>query len=143
MSPAKKTAEENYQAAFERLRDGKPRVLPKGTPVSQNNVAKEAGNDPSALKSARFPTVIANIKAWLEIHKSHEELKQKRTRQQREARLDLKAQVSVLKRQRDRLQSQRVRGHEYILELMEQMEALQTVADDRLQRPSPLRGRKR
>ncbi|CAK0502572.1 Uncharacterised protein [Burkholderia pseudomallei] len=143
MSRAKKTAEENYQAAFERLRDGKPRVLPKGTPVSQNNVAKEAGNDPSALKSARFPTVIANIQAWLEIHKSQEELKQKRTKQQREARLDLKAQVSVLKRQRDRLQSQRVRGHEYILELMEQIEALQTVADDRQPSPSPLRGKKR
>jgi len=45
-----------YRAAFERLKNNKPERLPKGTPVSQNNVAKEAGSDPSALKKRAFPS---------------------------------------------------------------------------------------
>ncbi|WP_318351643.1 hypothetical protein [Klebsiella pneumoniae] len=62
--PAKRmSAGEQYRAAFERLKSNKPERLPKGTPVSQNNVAKEAGSDPSALKKARFPLLIAEIKS--------------------------------------------------------------------------------
>lgn len=43
-------AETAFRAAFLRLKLGKPQVMPKGTPVTQNNVAREAGRDPSALK---------------------------------------------------------------------------------------------
>ena len=67
--PAKRmSAGEQYRAAFERLKSNKPERLPKGTPVSQNNVAKEAGSDPSALKKARFPLLIAEIQKYVEGH---------------------------------------------------------------------------
>lgn len=41
-------------------------LIPKGTPVTQNNVGKEAGSDPSALTKSRFPSLIAEIKTYVE-----------------------------------------------------------------------------
>ena len=55
-------AEQLYRDAFLRLKQGKPLRLKKGAPVTQNNVAKEAGRDPSALKKSRFPELIREIK---------------------------------------------------------------------------------
>ena len=57
-------AEDVYRAAFIRLTIGEPKVLAKGSVVSQNNVAREAGKDPSSLKKHRFPALIAEIKHW-------------------------------------------------------------------------------
>lgn len=57
--PARRSAADQYRDAFERLKLNRPQLLPKGTPVTQNNVAKEAGSDPSALKKSRFPSLIA------------------------------------------------------------------------------------
>ena len=37
-------AEIKFREAFERLKVGKPNILPKGTLLSQNNVAKERVN---------------------------------------------------------------------------------------------------
>src|SRR5579875_1579760 len=59
------TAEQNFREAFERLKSNKPKLCPVGTLVSQNNVAKEAGVDPSALKKNRLPTLIAEIQAYV------------------------------------------------------------------------------
>ncbi len=67
--PAKRmSAGEQYRAAFERLKNNNPERLPKGSSVSQNNVAKEAGSDPSALKKTRFPLLIAEIQKYVEGH---------------------------------------------------------------------------
>lgn len=54
-------AEKNFRMAFERLKSGKTTRLPEGAQISQNNVAREAGYDPSALKKARFPTLVYEI----------------------------------------------------------------------------------
>lgn len=59
----KANAEERFREAFHRLRDGRPTLLKPGSKVSQNNVAREAGCDPSALKKSRFPTLVAEIQA--------------------------------------------------------------------------------
>ncbi|WP_321529028.1 hypothetical protein [Sedimenticola selenatireducens] len=48
----------NLLNAFRRLCDGRPLVVPKGSQVSQNNVAKEAGLHPTALKKDRYPELI-------------------------------------------------------------------------------------
>ena len=48
-------AELDFSAAFERLKYGNTLILPPGSPVSQNNVAREAGRDPSALRKSRYP----------------------------------------------------------------------------------------
>lgn len=60
-----RTAEANFREAFERLKAGVTKVLPAGTLVSQNNVAKEAGCDPSALRKGRFPGLVEEIQTYL------------------------------------------------------------------------------
>ena len=62
-------AELKFRDAFERLKQDKPDILAKGTPLSQNNVAKEAGVDPSALRRTRFPELVSEIQDWIEAHK--------------------------------------------------------------------------
>lgn len=64
----RRSAADQYRDAFERLKRDRPELLPKGTPVTQNNVAKEAGSDPSALKKSRFPILIEEIKNYVEQH---------------------------------------------------------------------------
>nr|WP_302685079.1 hypothetical protein [Pseudomonas syringae]UVN17909.1 hypothetical protein pPsy0479a_00077 [Pseudomonas syringae] len=59
------SAEGSFRSAFERLKTDNPSILAKGTPVSQNNVAREAGLDPSALKKARFPELVSEIQQWI------------------------------------------------------------------------------
>lgn len=67
------TAGKAFREAFERLRDGVPAVLPKGTAVTQNNVAREDGKDPSALRKSRFPTLVAEIQAYVERQRTSQE----------------------------------------------------------------------
>lgn len=62
-------AENSFRAAFERLKSNVPNLLPKGTIITQNNIAREAGVDPSAFKKSRFPRLIDEIKNWLDSNK--------------------------------------------------------------------------
>jgi len=57
-------AERRFREAFERLKAGEPLRLDKDTEVTQNNVAKEAGTDPSALRRSRYPALVADIQAY-------------------------------------------------------------------------------
>ena len=59
-------AEKCFWDAFERLKTGRSIILPRGTPVSQNNVAREADRDPSALRKSRYPRLIRAIQKWVE-----------------------------------------------------------------------------
>lgn len=131
-------AEDMYRAAFERLRDGRPTTVPLGTPVSQNNVAREAGNDPSAFKKSRFPTLIREIQAWMEINAQHKELKNKRSARRHE-RQDAKAKADRYKKERDAAQSRLVSAHRAVLTLLQEKAELQRRLDDHLPPPSPLR----
>lgn len=55
--------EDNFRRA-ERLKVGEPIILiSKNSLVSQNNVVREAGCDPSALKKSRHPVLI-EIQEW-------------------------------------------------------------------------------
>ena len=99
---SKNTAEERFREAFERLKLGKPTVLPKGIPVSQNNVAREADCDPSALRKKRFPSLIAEIQQYVESNKEEapESNRQKMLKRSRRNR-DTREIISDLKQQRD------------------------------------------
>jgi len=112
-------AELKFREAFERLKAGKPDILPKGTPLSQNNVAKEAGVDPSALRRVRFPELVADIQFWIEVHK--DEAPQKSPRQmmlaQRSRNRDLQEKVNALEEQRDKALGQLLDAQSRILEL--------------------------
>lgn len=120
-------AELKFRDAFERLKAGKPDILPKGTPLSQNNVAKEAGVDPSALRRARFPELVADIQTWIEDHK--DEAPQKSPRQmmlaQRSRNRDLQEKVKALEEQRDRALGQLLDAQSRILELTLENQRLQ------------------
>lgn len=99
---AASSAEQRFRDAFERLKLGVPQVLPKGTPVSQNNVAKEAGCDPSALRKARFPLLILSIQEWVESQKSTQQpTERQRLLKQRGKNRDMRETIADLKKQRD------------------------------------------
>lgn len=99
-STDRETAEDRFRVAYERLKQNGPERLSRGTPVSQNNVAKEAGCDPSALKKSRFPTLVAEIQQWVESHQEDRQpsarqqlqKKQKRNRSARETIADFRRQ---------------------------------------------------
>lgn len=124
-STNKGKAETAFREAFERLKRDKPKLLPKGTRVSQNNIAREAGLDPSALKKARFPTLIEEIQRWLQEH--GDQLKSAPSRTiyaQRNRNRTLKEQIEALKEQRDMALAQLVDADARILELTMENERL-------------------
>ncbi len=97
-----KSAEANFRAAFERLKVGAPKVLPSGTPVSQNNVAKEAGCDPSALRKSRFPSLVAEIQNYLAAHAGERpESERQKLLKQRQRSRSARETITDLKKQRD------------------------------------------
>ncbi len=96
------SAAQRFRSAFERLKLGVPQVLPKGTPVSQNNVAKEAGCDPSALRKARFPLLVLEIQEWIGAHKGEQVVSEhKKLLKQRRKNRDARDTIADFKRQRD------------------------------------------
>jgi hypothetical protein len=95
-------AEQRFRDAFERLKLGVPEVLPKGTLVSQNNVAKEAGCDPSALRKTRFPLLVMGIQEWVESRKSELQPSERQLLlKQRRKNRDTQEIIADLKKQRD------------------------------------------
>lgn len=132
------SAEQRFREAFSRLKDGKPERLPRGTPVSQNNVAKEAGTDPSALRKSRYPSLVREIQAWVEITEQEATLKRERRAEQRRTRNDLKEEVKDLKKQRDEAQSQLVGAHSKVLALLQENLRLKRRIDEMCAPPTPL-----
>ena len=77
-------------------------MLPLGTQVSQNNVAKEAGCDPSALRKSRFPDLVAEIQNHLASHESERPLSDRqRLLNQRQKSRKARELIDNLKAQRD------------------------------------------
>ena len=64
MQSKKASAEQEFRAAYERLKINKPIRLDRGSEVTQNNVAREAGCDPSALKKDRYPLLVSEIQTY-------------------------------------------------------------------------------
>lgn len=125
--PSKRmSAGDLYRAAFERLKTNKPERLPKDTPVSQNNVAREAGSDPSALKKSRFPLLVAEIQKYVETHMEDRPpsacqvslLTRKKNRSLRE-------RMEVIAQQRDHLASLLSEADATILELHDRIAELE------------------
>lgn len=125
------TAEQRFRDAFERLKLGVPQLLPKGTPVSQNNVAKEAGCDPSALRKSRFPLLVISIKDWVEAHKSEQPRSQRqRLLRQRRKNRDTRETIADLKKQRDTTAGLLADADRMIVNLSEKVADLQAKLDE-------------
>ncbi|AHE28859.1 MULTISPECIES: hypothetical protein [Burkholderia] len=138
MSSATETAEQRFRLAFERLKAGRPQVMPPGTPVSQNNVAKEAGTDPTALRKARYPALIREIQAWVEINSEEKAVQRERRDRRARARDDLAAKVKRLEDQRDHAQAKLLSAERMVLELLKVNARLQARLDDLIPPPTPL-----
>lgn len=96
-------AETLFKEAFERLKSNTPINIPKGSKISQNNVAKEAGKHPTALKKDRFPMLVLEIQDYLKQQEIDRETisKKKQLRRQR----SLEERLADCKKQRDKLAS--------------------------------------
>lgn len=111
-------AEKAFREAFDRLKHSKPDRLPKGTLVSQNNVAKEAGCDSSALRKSRYPSLIAEIQRWIEDHIPDAPTSPRQTLLAQRARnRSLREKLDALKVQRDHAYSLLVEADARILDL--------------------------
>ena len=120
-------AEAAFQAAFVRLKIGKPQVLAKGSPVTQNNVAREAGRDPSALKKDRYPALIREIQTWIEKGVSAPNTTptpQQAVKSARRRSNKLAERIEELKRDRDIAQSLLMSAQKELLELWHEVRAL-------------------
>lgn len=124
------SAEQRFRDAFERLKLGVPEVLPKGTLVSQNNVAKEARCDPSALRKTRFPLLILAIQEWVESHKSEQQPSERqRVLKQRRKNRDTRETIADLKNQRDEVAGLLADADLRIVELTEKLADVQARLD--------------
>lgn len=120
------SAEMAYRAAFERLKRGKPERLPKGTPVSQNNVAKEAGSDPSALKKSRFPSLIAEIQRYVADYAGDVPVSDRQKMlAQRKYKHDLRTRIEEITKQRDEMAGLLIEANSKIIELVERIKELE------------------
>lgn len=133
------TAEDRFRRAFERLKAGDPKLLERGTPVTQNNVAREAGCDPSALKKARFPALIREIQAYIEIHPNNDRSDGQNAKKAQAANRSLKERLKDSIRQRDHAQSILASANMRILELSEEVQSLQRQLDEVCPPPARLR----
>ncbi|WER46575.1 hypothetical protein CupriaWKF_03015 [Cupriavidus sp. WKF15] len=121
-------AESAFRDAFKRLQTDQPQRLPKGTVVSQNNIAREAGYDPSALRKSRFPTFIAEIQQWLAQSAIEKKPSARQTELIQGARnKELRDKIKTLQVQRDNALSLLVEADRIILELTAELETLRAV----------------
>ncbi|MBV7543683.1 hypothetical protein [Acidovorax sp. sic0104] len=126
-----KTAEANFREAFERLKAGVPNVLPASSLVSQNNVAKEAGCDPSALRKARFPGLVKEIQAYLATSGQERPISERQLRlKARQASRSKIETIANLKAQRDDAVSRLVESDELIVNLWNRVRDLEARLED-------------
>lgn len=111
-------AETAFRNAFQRLKDGCPTILSKGSKISQNNVAREAGLDPSSLKKARFPILVEEIQNWINtISPDISTSSRQHLATQRRKSRSLRQQIDALKSQRDEALAMLVQADAHIVDL--------------------------
>lgn len=120
------TSEDRFRSAYHRLLDGNPRVLPKGTTISQTNVAREAGCDPSALKKSRHPSLVAEIQAAQVFVPSKRESEKAPCSQCSR----LREQLKTLSLQRDQAMSALASADEHLMELNAEVLRLRRILDE-------------
>lgn len=126
-------AEMQFYDAFERLKRGRPMKLPLGAPISQNNVAKEAGRDPSALRKSRYPGLVRTIQKWIEDNGTRPNKKASGAsllKGARDKNRELKVRIQELAQQRDRAMARLVIAEEAVLDLHRKLRDCQARAGD-------------
>lgn len=124
-------AEGRFREALKRLKSGQTKLVPPGSPVSQNNVAREANCDPSALKKSRFPELVREIQAYVELHQDNDQVSARQiSMQRRAANRSLREQLRDTQHQRDHAQSILTSANARIIELSLEVQLLQQRLDE-------------
>lgn len=125
-------AEAKFREAFERLKTGKTELVPTGTKMSQNAVAKEAGVIPSALRPSRFLDLCHEIAEWIVEHKDDPTQKSGRQKNlaERNTRRAVREQLQAMKVQRDLAFSKLLSAETHILELTIEVRRLRALSPD-------------
>ena len=115
-------AEAIYRAAFERLKSGNPINVKGEYTISQNNVAREALRDPSALKKKRFPILVAEIQVYTAKKNTPNNKKKKTSNRTRTT----KERLKDCTKQRDKMCSIISSQNEYIDNLLNEINELKS-----------------
>jgi len=122
-STSKKTAEQAFQEAFERLKKNKPKILPKDSKITQNNIAREANRDPSALKKDRYPLLVLTIQAYIKSQSEQFQTKKQNTDNRTRSN---KRKMADCEKQREKLASIVEAQALYIEELLDSIDQLKS-----------------
>ena len=117
-------AELQFYEAFIRLKENKPVNVTKGTSVTQNNVAKEAGVDPSALRKSRYPELIKEIQAWIELNDQKEISKKQARKKSNSKVIELQQKIEIVVAQRDQATSKLLAAQLKIIELTNKIKTI-------------------
>lgn len=126
-------AEKLFRDAFERLKSNKPINVARDTLVTQNNVAKEAGRDPSALRKARYPRLIREIQKWIEDNGNAPRNRASNAsliKGARDRNRELRLRNAELVKQRDKAMARLVIAQQSILELHRKTQDLKARLDE-------------
>ena len=105
-----------------------PLILPKGSLLTQNNVAREAGCDPSALRKSRYPRLIEEIQNWVaESGSGPTESQTRTTAKQRARNRSLRDEIKYLKAERDSATSLLLEADARIMELFIENQRLKSM----------------
>ncbi|NIJ69298.1 hypothetical protein [Xanthomonas sp. 60] len=116
--------------AFERLKAGEPLICSIGTPVSQANVAREAGVTPSALRKSRFPQVVAMIQQWIDAHQLQDRPTTGSRLLQRQKARSHRQRIEDLTQQRDEMARLLVAADAQIVQLTLECDRLRALAPE-------------
>ena len=130
-----------FREAFQRLKDGQPTRVPKGTPVSQNMVAKEAGREPPAFKKSRYPELIAEIQEYVTARQEAAgsiEVSAQVPATERRSKRSMEEKYRDMKAQRDIALSQLVEADALLLELSQKLESIEAARPQKRSNVSPM-----
>ena len=120
-------AEQEFRDAFTRLKNDQPINMPKGTPVSQNNVSLEAGKVSSALRKKRYPELVREIQAYTVPLNLDAEQKRAIKNEIKKNRLNDKEMIKALRAELSDSQSQIVYAHYEIIKTLRKCAELQAL----------------
>ena len=119
----KKSALELFSEAFERLKEDRPINISPGSPLTQNNVAREAGRDPSALRAERYPELLRKIQTYIRSNKDEADRTLKSSKHRARS---IEKRLADCTKQRDRLLSICLSQQNYIDELADEIAILKS-----------------
>lgn len=120
------SAEQRFRDAFQRLIEGKAVIVSRDCEMSQNNVAREAGLDPSALKKSRFPQLVAELQEWIKNNSAAKPKSSYNSAKARARRRTDRELIKALKQQRDQAASALLSADLTILQLHKEIQELRS-----------------